>query len=66
MRVYVTLEPDNVQKTVTKVRSVQGVLNRLGFRYTEVLVIRDGGLLTQDLPVNDGDELIVRTVISRG
>lgn len=66
MRVFVRLEPDNEDRTITGVRSVQGVLNRLGFRYTEVLVIRDGRLLTQDLPVNDGDEIIVRTVISRG
>ncbi|GFM38591.1 hypothetical protein DSM19430T_32750 [Desulfovibrio psychrotolerans] len=47
-------------------KPVHVVLAQLNIRPTTVLVIREGGLLTPDTALKNGDSIIVRTVVSSG
>lgn len=62
----VTIQPDNKTMDITKVQSVTGLLNRLGLKPTQALVIRDKELLTPDRKLSPQDRIIVRMVTSRG
>ena len=62
----ITVQPENKIRDITKVSSVLGLLNRLGLKTTEALVIRDNQLLTPDQPIFKDDRIIVRKVASRG
>lgn len=65
-QITVTFEPENKVKELPRPRSVTQLLNRLNLKPTEVLVIRDGGLLTPDREILPGDAITVRSVVSRG
>lgn len=62
----ITLEPENRMVEIHRVSSVTGLLNRLGLKPFQALVIRDNQLLTPDARLNHEDKLIVRKVVSRG
>lgn len=64
--VEVKLEPRNTVISFTKINTVLQLLNKLELRHTDVLVIRDGELLTQDCRVEKDDKLILRNVMSAG
>lgn len=64
--VEVRLEPGGETLSIRKANTVLQLLNQLKLKPTRALVIRDGRLLTPDLPLAHGDSLIVRTVGSRG
>jgi sulfur carrier protein len=64
--ITVRMEPGGEVKTFAQLNTVQQLLNRLGLRHTEALVIRGGRLLTQDLKLNPDDALTVRVVVSAG
>ncbi|MFW5730439.1 MAG: hypothetical protein ACOCPN_04680 [Desulfonatronovibrionaceae bacterium] len=62
----ITLEPENRIMEINRVSSAMGLLNRLGLKPFQALVIRDNRLLTPDSRLNPEDNLIVRKVVSRG
>ncbi len=62
----ITVQPENKIRDITRVSSVLGLLNRLGLKTTQALVIRDNQLLTPDQPIFKDDRIIVRKVASRG
>ncbi|HCU69095.1 MAG TPA: hypothetical protein DGF30_07685 [Desulfomicrobium sp.] len=64
--ITVRLEPENRELTVERARTVTQLLHSVGRKPGRALVIRDGGLLTPDLNLKDGDYIIVRDVGSRG
>lgn len=64
--VTVFLQPDNKTITLPRPKSVLSLLKKLDIRAGTALVIRDGGLLTQDREVLPGDEITVRIVTSSG
>ena len=47
-------------------RPVRAVLDELGVNPDTVLVIREGELVTRETPLDDGDEIEIRPVISGG
>lgn len=64
--INVRLEPDGKDLEFHGLKTVLGLLNKLGLRPTMALVIRDGGLLTSDIRLKKGDEILVRKVTSAG
>ena len=62
----VTLEPGNKVISMVRPRSVTQLLNRLNLKPGQVLVIRDGGLLTPDREIMPGDQITLRNVTSAG
>ncbi len=64
--IQVHLEPDGQTLEVKKANTVLQLLNGLKLKPGRVLVIRDGVLLTPDLPLASGDTLTLRKVGSRG
>ena len=64
--VTVLLQPDNKTKTIPRPKTVLSLLKKLDIRMGTALVIREGGLLTQDREIFPGDEIIVRIVTSSG
>jgi sulfur carrier protein len=64
--ITVRLEPENRELTIDRARTVAQLLHSVGRKPGRALVIRDGGLLTPDLNLKDGDHIIVRDVGSRG
>ncbi len=64
--VTVHVEPDGETLTFARLNTVLQLLNKLGLRPTQALVIRGRDLLTQDMPVGRDDEITVRKVISTG
>lgn len=64
--VQVLIEPDGRNVEVAKANTVLQLLNQLKLKPTRALVIREGKLLTPDLPLYAGDSLVVRKVGSRG
>ncbi|MGE4299937.1 MAG: hypothetical protein AB7E47_18110 [Desulfovibrionaceae bacterium] len=65
-QVVVRLEPEGREIRFDRINTVLQLLNKLQLRATDALVIRDGGLLTQDVWVRPGDHLTVRCVMSTG
>lgn len=64
--VTVHLEPEGETLEVAKANTVLQLLNSLKLKPTRAIVIRDGKLLTPDLPLQHGQSVIVRKVGSRG
>lgn len=64
--ISVLLEPENKLLTLPRPKTVQQLLRKLGVRRCAALVIRDGGLLTEDQAVLPGDKITVRVVASSG
>jgi len=64
--VTVHLEPEGQTLEVKKANTVLQLLNTLKLKPTRTLVIRDGRLLTPDLPLAHGQNVTVRKVGSRG
>ncbi len=62
----ITLEPENRQVLLPKVSTVTGLLNKLGLKSNQALVIRNNELLTPDEKIYPDDAIIVRQVASRG
>ncbi len=62
----IIMQPENISISIPKAASVTGLLNRLGLRSTQALVIRDNQLLTPDERIFPEDQIIVRKVASRG
>ncbi|WP_147820433.1 hypothetical protein [Salidesulfovibrio onnuriiensis] len=64
--IKVRLEPDGVDLEFHGLKTVLGLLNKLGLRPTMALVIREDRLLTADIRIKRGDEILVRKVTSAG
>jgi len=64
--IKVRLEPDGKDLEFHGLKTVLGLLNKLGLRPTMALVVRGGGLLTPDIRIKSGDEILVRKVTSAG
>jgi sulfur carrier protein len=64
--ITVFVEPDNETHTFERHNTVLMLQKRLGLRVNDALIIRGGTLLTPDSRLEDGDEIRVRKVISRG
>lgn len=58
--------PTNEKKEMPKPNTALQLLNKLGLRRTEALVIRGDELLTPDRNIKDGDSITLRLVGSRG
>jgi sulfur carrier protein len=64
--ITVHVEPDNETMTFERHNTVLMLQKRLGLRVNDALIIRGATLLTPDSRLEDGDEIRVRKVISRG
>ena len=64
--ITVRIEPENREFTMDRPGTVAQLLLKVGRKPGRALVIRDGGLLTHDQNLKDGDHIIVRDVGSRG
>ncbi|WP_419785173.1 hypothetical protein [Pseudodesulfovibrio sp.] len=64
--ITVNLEPEGKEMQLSDIRSVLGLLNKLGLRHTMAIVARNGELLTPDRKLLHGDTLLVRKVTSAG
>lgn len=64
--ITVRIEPDNETMSFERLNTVLMLQRRLGLRVNDALVIRGPELLTPDRQLNDGDELLVRKVVSTG
>lgn len=64
--IKVRLEPDGKDLEFSGIKTVLGLLNKLGLRPTMALVAREGQLLTPDRRIGRGDEIMVRKVTSAG
>lgn len=65
-QITVILEPQNKTCHMVRPRSVTQLLNRLNLKPNQVLVIRNGGLLTPDREILPGDTITLRSVVSSG
>ncbi|MBQ4132581.1 MAG: hypothetical protein IJD04_02470 [Desulfovibrionaceae bacterium] len=65
-QITVIFEPENYSRLLPRPRSVTQLLNRLKLKPCEVLVIRNGGLLTPDREILPGETITLRSVVSRG
>ena len=65
-QVTITFEPGKKVTSIPRPRTVTQLLNRLNLKPSQVLVIRNGGLLTPDREVMPGDEITLRNVTSAG
>ncbi|WP_434731704.1 MoaD/ThiS family protein [Thermogladius sp. KZ2Tp1] len=63
VRVRITGEGERVVENVSSVREL---LSRVGLVGEEVVVLRNGVILTEDDELSDGDEVIVYVVKSGG
>lgn len=64
--IIVHVEPDGETLTMTNMNTGLKLLNRLGLKRTQALIIRDGKLMTWDEKFNLGDEVTIKKVISAG
>jgi len=64
--ITVYVEPDNETHSFERHNTVLMLQKRLGLRVNDALIIRGATLLTPDSRLEDGDEIRVRKVISRG
>ena len=66
MAISVSIEPDGEVREFPSLNTVLQLLNKLNLTPTQALVIRQGGLLTPDRKLAQGDEILVRRVVSSG
>jgi len=64
--VRVVIESTGEQREFRALKSVTQLLNRLGLKPAEVLVIRGRELLTPDRMIGHEGEIRIRHVVSRG
>lgn len=64
--ITVRLEPEDKTLDYDKMPTALKLLNTLGLRSTDALVIRGDELLTPDRRLRPGDAVTVRKVVSRG
>ena len=64
--ITVLLQPQGKSITIPRPKTVQQLLRKLDIKAGTALVIRDGGLLTQDRHIQPGDCITVRIVTSSG
>lgn len=64
--VNVVIEATGERLEFERLNTVMQLLGKLGLKPTEVLVIRERELLTQDRHIRHGDAIRVRHVVSRG
>ena len=64
--ITVILQPQGKTLNLPRPKTVQQLLRTLDIRPGTALVIRDGGLLTQDRQISPGDCITVRIVTSSG
>ncbi|TVQ99452.1 MAG: hypothetical protein EA399_07635 [Desulfovibrionales bacterium] len=64
--IYIRLEPEGRTMHFPRLGTVLQLLRKLGLGNNAALIIRDGELLTPDRRLHAGDEVVVRTVTSRG
>lgn len=64
--ITVRIEPDNETLSFERLNTVLMLQKRLGLRVNDAIVIRGSELLTPDRQLHDGDELLVRKVVSTG
>ncbi len=62
----IIIQPENRTKNISNVSTVMGLLNKLGLKASQALVIRENQLLTPDRRIYQDDHIIVRLVASRG
>ena len=65
-KVTIVLLPEGEERVFSGIKSVHGLLGRMGLRVMEALVIRGDELLTPDRTLQDGERLTVKQVISAG
>lgn len=64
--ITVLVEPEGHTLTFDRLNTVLMLQKRLGLRVNDALIIRGDRLLTPDCRIENGDELRVRKVTSRG
>ena len=64
--VTVLMEREGETLEFPRLNTVQQLLNKLDLFVNDALVIRGDELLTPDRKIAMGDEIVVRTVVSRG
>jgi sulfur carrier protein len=64
--ITVHLEPDGETLTFERLNTALMLLNRLALLPTQALVIREGGLLTPDRKLHDGEVITVKKTTSVG
>jgi sulfur carrier protein len=65
-RITVLLQPEGREFFLPRPKTVLQLLRKLDIRPGTALVIREGGLLTQDIRIFPGDHITVRIVTSSG
>ncbi|MDL1956438.1 MAG: hypothetical protein LWW95_05250 [Candidatus Desulfofervidus auxilii] len=58
--------PEGKELTLEKSITVKTLLKRLNLLPGTVLIIKDKQLLTSDMVIKDGEEIEIRSVLSRG
>ncbi len=66
MAIRIRVEPQGEVLEFPSLNTVLQLLNKLGLTATQALVIRQDSLLTPDRKLAQGDEIVVRKVISAG
>lgn len=64
--VNVVIESTGETREFRQINTVMQLLNKLGLKHTEVLVIRGSELLTQDRTIGHQADIRIRHVVSRG
>ena len=64
--VTVRFIPQGSVSTVKRPKNVRQLLQALGIMEETALVIRDGRLLTEDLPIHPGQTIDIQRVVSAG
>lgn len=64
--VTVTMEREEEVLEFPRLNTVRQLLNKLELGVNDALIIRGPELLTPDRKIHMGDEITVRTVVSRG
>ena len=64
--ITVLLQPEGREFAMPRPKTVLQLLKKLDIRCGTALVIRDGGLLTQDRQILPGEHITVRIVTSSG
>lgn len=65
-QITVVLQPEDREFSLPRPKTVLQLLRRLDIRRGSALIIRDGGLLTEDRQILPGDRITVRLVTSSG
>jgi len=65
-QITILLQPDGREFALPRPKTVLQLLHKLDIRPGTALVIREGGLLTQDRQILPGEHITVRLVTSSG